>query len=422
MKQIMRLLLGRTAKNSAITVGANVIYGLLIMVFFIATSRLLGPEKFGILSIALAIFAISFDILSLGTSQSLIRFVSVNLGRGRVERARQFANTIFKLRLAESFIVIVVGLVLGKIIALRIYNLPELVIPLTITIAAVGGILLVDFVITLLQAYELFVKSALVLLAVAVLKLIFFTLLILTHQLTILGVTLAFVITPLLASLLGLSFIPRKIFAAKTTKIVTKKLFHFSKWMALWGVTASLAGRIDILLLGKLTSTFETGIYSAASRLATGFIIIGSSFAAVLTPKISRVIGDSNELKRQFKLIWKVVALLIVSIIGVAIISTWLIPFMFGSDFVQSVLIFQSLSLGLIFFVANIPANVSLLALGHSKWIGLLSLIQLIVAIALSLILIPQLGAQGAAIAIVGSYLTAFLLSTTYAIKKIYSK
>jgi len=421
MKQLWSLLFGRTAKNSFITVGANVFYGILVMVFFALASRSLGPEKFGLVSIPLAIYAISFDILSLGTNQSLIRFASVYFGKNQDKVAFQFAKTIFNLRLLQSLFLIISAVFVGKFIAINIYGMSSLLAPLVISIAAASGILFSDFFIIFLQAYEKFARSAATLLSTAFFKLILIIPLILSQTTTVLSITTIFVITPIFAALVGFALTPKEFLKAKTSKKVTSELFHFSKWMALWGVTASLAGRIDILFLGKFASAYETGIYSAASRLVLGFIIIGSSFAAVLVPKLSRVVDSKTELIRQFKLIWKVVVLLVIGIIFSALISPWIIPLIFGNSFVQSVLVFQSLSVAAIFFMLSIPSNTTLLALGHSKFIGSLSLIQLIIVTALSITLIPQLGAQGAAIALILAYALVFALSTTYAFKKLHS-
>ena len=421
MRSAISLLFGRTAKNSFITLGASLSYGLLLMLFFALASRLLGPEKFGLLSIILAVFAISFDIFSLGSTQSLVRFVSVYLGRDQKNRARQFATAIFRFRIAAALFLIFAAAFIGKFLALNVYHNQALVFPFIITIAFASGILIVDYFITLHQAYEQFVKSASLLLALGIIRIISVLFLIVTNNVSVLSLTWAFVITPLIVSVFAFWLTPKDFLKASPTKPVVKKLINFSKWMALWGVTASLAGRIDILLMGKLTSAYETGIYSVAARLATGYIIIGGSFASVLTPKISRLIADKTELRRQFRLLWKVVFALIIGMIGLAFLSRWFIPFIFGGEYIQSVLVFQSLTIALIFFIANIPANVNLLSLGHSKLIGTIPAVQLVIVVSIGWWLIPSLGAQGAALALIISYFVAFVLSTSYAVKKIYS-
>lgn len=421
MHKAIKFLIGRTAKNSYITIGANIIYGLLVMAFFIIVSRLLGPEKFGLISIALAIFTICFDILSLGSSQALVRFVSASLGKNHTKKAHQFSSAIFRLRLIEAVVLVLLGQFLGQFIAINIYHQPQLIQPITLAIIAASGILLHEFMLSLTQSYENFKKSAVLLLFSGTLKLFFLSLIFATNNFTVLLATAAFVLTPLIAAGLGFLNLPNDFILVTPSKKTISQIFHFSKWMALWGMTASLAGRIDILLMGKLSSAYETGIYSAASRLGLGFIIIGSSYASVLVPKISRLIGNKTKLRHQFKLISYSVALVCLGIGLIAFISPWIIPFIFGSQYAQSSLVFQSLCLASIFFMASIPANTNLLSLGCSRFIGVLSVLQLLVVITFSWWLIPIFGAQGAAIALIASYLFSFILSTSYALKKIYT-
>lgn len=420
MRQLWQLLLGKTARNSFITVGANLVYGLIIMAFFALASRALGPEQFGLVSIVLAVYAISFDILSLGTSQALVRFVSLYLGKNKLESALRFAKAIFNLRVIQVVLLLLFAQTIGRFLAINIYQQQSLVLPLSLAVAASGGILLTDFFILLLQSYEKFFRSAITLIAVAALKLVILLSLLLTSTVSIISVTAAFVVTPALAAGLGAILSPREFLKVNGVRQVTKELFNFSKWMAVWGVTASLAGRVDILLLGKLASAYETGIYAVASRLNMGYIIIGSSFASVLVPKISRMVSKPKQLKHQFVLVSKVVVLLTLGIVAIAFFSRWLIPALFGQQYFPSILVFQSLSLSAIFFVASLPANTTLLSLGFSRFIGSLSVLQLAIVLAVGFRLIPLFGAQGAAAALIASYATAFLLSTGYALRQVF--
>jgi len=112
VKHFYKYLFSQTARHTYITTIANVIYGFLTVGFFILASRSLGPEQFGLLSIALAIYTIGFDVFNLGTSQALLRFVSVALGKNQISQAHQYARLILRLRLLETiFLILISGLV-----------------------------------------------------------------------------------------------------------------------------------------------------------------------------------------------------------------------------------------------------------------------------------------------------------------------
>ena len=292
---------------------------------------------------------------------------------------------------------------------------------MTLVIAAVGGVLLADYFITLLRAHDNFGQSALLTALNAVIKLILFYLFINLFSFTLNLATLAFVVSPLLVAFIAWPLAPKLSSSISASQISISGLFHFSKWLALWGITASLASRMDIILLGKLSSAYQTGLYSAALKIASGFTLLGSSLSTVLTPKISRLINQPQQLQHRFIQIFQLVAIMSLGMIGIAILSPWFIPLLFGVSYQPAVTIFYYLTLAAIFFILALPANVTLLALGHSKSIGLLSILQLIIVTAVGLLIIPGLGGGGAALALTVSYLVVFLISTAYAIKKVFN-
>ena len=159
MKSLLALLWGRTARNSALVIGSNIAYGILVISFIIITSRILGPELFGLFSICIAIFGLSFDILSLGTSQSLIRFIALHTGR-KINTAFQFARAVFLLRMFESVAVMAIAVIVAKFISVIVYTDGRLLVPLIITLTLAGGNLLADFFASVLQGQEKFSQSA----------------------------------------------------------------------------------------------------------------------------------------------------------------------------------------------------------------------------------------------------------------------
>ena len=421
MKSLLALLWGRTARNSALVIGSNIAYGILVISFIIITSRILGPELFGLFSICIAIFGLSFDILSLGTSQSLIRFIALHTGR-KINTAFQFARAVFLLRMFESVAVMAIAVIVAKFISVIVYTDGRLLVPLIITLTLAGGNLLVDFFASVLQGQEKFSQSALISLANSSIRIVSLVVLVTTGSLSVITAVIAFSLGPWIAAGLGFLLTPKKYLAVSVPPTIISQLFHFSKWITLWSSTAALVGRIDILILGKFTSAYETGIYAAASRLATGFILIGSSYASVLTPKVSRNIHNPTSLRRLFRLISVSVVMISSTMALVAFLAPWIIPTVFGPKYLSAVPVFQTLTIGSIFFMLSLPANISLFAMGRAKFIGVQSLIQVTILVLLSLKLIPQFGAQGAAISLSIGYFCTALVSSVYASKTLASK
>ncbi len=420
MKQLWQLLLGRTARNTVITIGGHSIYGFLILIFTILASRALGPEKWGLVSLVLAFYNLSSDILVLGTQSALIRFVSVYLGRELPAQAYKFAKAIFIFRMATAGVLLILAFFIAQILALYVYQKPELLTSFALALFGSAVILIFYFFNGLIQAYEQFIKSAVLIIFNALLRIIALILVIVASQVTVFNAVAVFTISSLATLPLGWWLIPKDFLQGQKPQTAIKDIFNFSKWMALWGITAAISGRIDILLLGKLSTPFETGIYSVGLNIASGFILLGSAFGTVLTPKVSRVQHDKIILKNLFQKIYLIMPFIWLGMIVIALASSWFIPLLFGSMYQSSVTIFYLLTLGCVFFIANLPSNISLLAMGHSRLIGLLSLCQLIIVTAIGWWLIPQYGAIGAAIAVTIAYFFTWVLTTAHAIKHIY--
>ena len=130
---------------------------------------------------------------------------------------------------------------------------------------------------------------------------------------------------------------------------------------------------------------------------------------------------DKKELRRQILLVAQSIGVLIVGMLVLASLSHIIVPGLFSTKYAEASLVFQSLTIASIFFMCSIPANISLLALGRSKFIGLVSIVQVSVLIGLSLWLVPIWGAQGAAFALGCAYFSSFIMSTSYAFKTIFS-
>ncbi|OGY19144.1 MAG: hypothetical protein A2784_00090 [Candidatus Chisholmbacteria bacterium RIFCSPHIGHO2_01_FULL_48_12] len=406
-------------KDTFLTVGANVIYGLLIIWFFVLASRYLGPEQFGLLSLILAVYTIGFDVFTLGTSQALIRFVSVYLGKNQLKEAHSYARLIWRFRLTESVFILLAAFLVGPVFA-GFYHQPLLSLPTGLAFAGVSTVLIADYFISLLRAHDQFATAAFLTTANAGFKIVFIGLVILVSPSpSLVLITLAFIASPAAVGILGL-FLSPQVKPVSIPPQVKTDIIHFSKWLAVWGMAASLASRIDIILLGKLSSTYQTGIYSAALKVASGFTLIGAALSTVLTPKISRLAHQPEELKRKFIQITQLAGVLIIGMIVLAVLSAWFIPWLFGLEYLAAIPIFRILTLAAIFFIAALPANVSLISLGLSKWIGLSSLLQLAIVSLVGVLLIPRLGGQGAAWAVTASYAAVLTLANFYAVKKIF--
>lgn len=141
-----------------------------------------------------------------------------------------------------------------------------------------------------------------------------------------------------------------------------------------------IADQADRLLLGRLASLSELGVYSIAAMLAVlPATLISRMSAFVLFPALSRV-AEANRhpatiYLRQRRPLLAVGGLLVACIAAGAVP---LIDLVYDERYVEAGQMIQLLIVGTWFRVAEAPARSALLALGQSRWLPILNLAKLV--------------------------------------------
>lgn len=173
----------------------------------------------------------------------------------------------------------------------------------------------------------------------------------------------------------------------------------------------NLNTRLDIILLDKISSQYETGIYSKGAGLAEYVWQIPMLLGTIIFAR------SATEKKNTNKFSIKVTQILRLSLVFVGfglillfIFSPLIIVGLYGQDFQGSILVLRILILGV--FVMTLFKSMNQDMAGKGKpWVSMKAMIPaLIVNIALNLIFIPEHGANGAAAASTISYTIAGVL------------
>lgn len=413
MEKVIKIFFSKTAKNTFIALGGNVFNALVMLFINIAVSRIIGPSSFGLFSVALTFYLACFDIFGLGIEQGIVRFVSLHESKGEFSDSAKYIRLAFKIRLGTSVLMFVLALFASRPLAVYVFNNPDLTNLLVIVFLGQSVALLMSLVVSIYQAFQNFLAFSLMYAITGFVRLALTIILVLVNNVNAQSLLTVFVFSPITTFLLGIYFLPKKYFKTKDTPDTLKNLYNFSKWIVLWGVTATIHTKLDIFMIVRFLGDYATGIYSAASRLTLGIIWINSSIVQVLTPKYTRHQSKEELIHLIKKAILGISPLVILIIIAI-ILSPIIIPIIYTKLYDESIIILQLLLLGMIFFLLSTPCMVSLSALGKSKVIGIISLVQLPIVFISNLILLPKFGISGAAITTIVSNLFVFLVSGVY--------
>lgn len=191
---------------------------------------------------------------------------------------------------------------------------------------------------------------------------------------------------------------------------VIKKMLSLGVIYAIALFVINLNYKLDIILLDKLSNSYELGIYSKGAGITQYLWQIPMLFSTVV---FARSAVSKND--RAFSL--KVAQLLRVSFIIIGVLALILIlasePIivgMYGEKFRESSTVLKYLLPGVLILTIFKVMNMDLAGKGK-PWVSMKAMIpSLIINIILNLLLIPKYGANGAAISSTVSYGVAGLL------------
>lgn len=148
-------------------------------------------------------------------------------------------------------------------------------------------------------------------------------------------------------------------------KNTLNELVKIGKWLILYEILAMLNYRLDFFWLSKYFSGPDLGVYSVAGRLQNIFVLLVSSFPALLLPKVSEI-DTIQKYKNYWKTIKKMTLFLIISWAIIFILSPFIVGILFGKDYEGSVKIFQILLLASFPLILTISIKYIFLSMGKT--------------------------------------------------------
>lgn len=384
------------AKNTfyqLILQGVSLVTGILLNMVL---SRSLGVEGFGMYNYVFSFYAFFLAFNDFGVNMILIREVSRNR-----EKAGAIIGPVLLFKLAVSFLGMItawciiaaspVDPALKKNLYLYAWILPILVLQLPLLIFQV----------------DLNMKSPMVL---GILNRLFQFALVMMVILNSGGIV--WIVAALLAA--DAVFIPvywrmtrphLKLTLQFDFKIIGG-IFKSSIPLGIAGIVGLFVNQANTLFLERLSNFHEVGIYAAAFRITSPFLMLPPLVMNTVFPLMSRyAAGDKVRLRRLYKecLLYFSAAGFLIGIM-VAFFSPWLTHLVFGRDFASAapVLSVMMISIAAVYF--GITSGNFLISIGKEKAnifiLGAGGITNTILVIWLS----PMWGALGAAIAMAGSF------------------
>lgn len=176
--------------------------------------------------------------------------------------------------------------------------------------------------------------------------------------------------------------------------------------LLLSGLVGAVYARCDVTVLGAITSDAEVGYYTSAQKVITVVITMITASTAVFLPRLSNVIRrDMQQFQWYLRCgTWLVLWLAIPAFMGLLLVSEDLTRFLFTDAYLPMVDTLKILSLlVLIRGLGDLLCYQAVISSGREKELIFPRVIASLVSVLLLTVLIPRLGINGAAIALIVS-------------------
>lgn len=408
---IKKLIKSDTSKDTFIVSAGTIINGVAGGLFFILAPRFLGPSDYGIFSTVIAVGILINSISNFGIDTGVLKFAVKDSGQ-----FPKILSMALKSYLLLGVITAFIGIFISGIIA-QYLNHPEIVNLLRIAFIGNFFLLLSNFYIAALQAKKEFLKSSLVAIVSNITRLALLLFAFYFFQLGLTVLTIIFFASILVSVIGGSIILPVKF--EPIHKDSLKKFYKYNLWIALSLIVSSIP--FENVLLLKLSGPVQTGLYAAPFKILTFVHQIGGNFSRVLASRFSSFDSKEKVISYSRKSA-SIITAFIIGLIILVVFAKPLVSIILGSQFIDSIILMQILSIGFIFFLASIiPSAIILYYLGKSVILFQITLGKYLFLLFLLIYLVPEYKAIGAAYAFVIAEITAFLLMTFYSFIKLKS-
>jgi lipopolysaccharide/colanic/teichoic acid biosynthesis glycosyltransferase len=186
---------------------------------------------------------------------------------------------------------------------------------------------------------------------------------------------------------------------------LARRLYSFGTRGQVGNFFTLLNLRFDFIFLSILAGPVTLGIYAIASKYAELLRLLPVAFTWVLYPQFARE-GHEASSAHARRLLPRAGAVTLLGAVPLALAAGAVIPLIYGGSFSTAVGVSRVLLVGLALEGAAGVASAYLLGNGRPGLNSLASGSGLAVTVVLDMLLIPRLGAAGAAMASVPAYLT----------------
>lgn len=370
-----------------------------MLITFLTTwfiSNKYGESNFGRFSLALTILQIIFLFFALGLPNAFLAFTG---GFKDAKQKKGFLIKNTKIVLIISTFPVLLVYFGADIIANYIFEKESLYLYLKIVAFAVPFMILHEII----CYYFISINRHLIygLLLFIIPNALFLLFLMISHHYNMPEhyTFLDYVITIVITVIIGFSIAFYKEKEFELPKLTSKEILRKSLPMMVGTMFLMLLNWSDILMLGKMESEENIGIYNAAFKIGYLALFFIGSMNVVVMPKISELFhqNDFIEMKKIINRATQVVIILTVPFVSIIVFFSKEILGLYGDGFIKGSTCLILIALGALFNAMTGNVDQILNMTNNHKIVRNIFFLGFVLNVILNLFLIPKFGIEGAA-------------------------
>lgn len=401
-----------------INAGSNALLLLLL------TRYLLEPDEYGTLYFAIAVLAVGELFATLGLVKSNARYVTEYLEKDPSQVRYVISRSLGMILVGGIVVSIVVGLASGWLA--EVLNRPEAAALLLVGSFYVAGRAVTQYLKLCFQAFNRVAWSAVVSSINAVARLGFAVALVLLGFDAV-GAMAGYVLGYLVAGAIGIGLLYVKFYRdlpplEEPEPGLLRRLIEYSVPTAATRASVIVDSRVDTILVGMLSTPAAIAFYTLGRQVSDLCIVPAQSVGFTISPTLGEQSAAENEetAARVYRTALENVLLLYVpAAAGLAIVAEPTVRYVFGADYLGAVPVLQLFSVFIVVRAVHKITGSGLDYLGLARIRAIARATSASGNFLLNLLLIPQFGAAGAALATVVTYSTYTMVNVFYIVREL---
>ncbi len=393
-----------TAKGgSVLFIGRLTTFVSRFIVTFLLT-RLLGPEQYGVYNIGLSAATIAYSLGLFGMDDALVRYVALWMSRGDDKGVWGSIQIGLLISMSLSTLTAVGLFVLSQVIAIQVFHDAQLAPVLQLVSVIVPFLTLSDVLAGATRGFKKMehtvIAQNLIQPALRVILIIFFAI----AGLTVVEAIIIYGLADLAASVVLTFFLNREFSLRRPLREARHDVkgvldYSFPIWLS--DLMTNFRSSIQTVLIGSLSGVLTVGIFSVANQLNLFADLVQSSATTAVKPIIVELHdrGNNVQLGRLYQTVSKWMFAFNLPVFLLIVLFPATILSIFGKGFAQGATALIILASASLVDAVTGMCGAVLDMTGYTKLKLFNSITRLALIMGLNVLLIPDYGIVGAAIA-----------------------